>query len=77
MVIDARYNGWSWSLTAPKKARTPGSACEPLRASLMTLVSIKYIGVGRGLALTLEICVAPYIRHGGQQVGQFAAGWAQ
>ena len=52
-------------------------AREPLRASLITLVSTKNIGVVPSCGLAREIGVTPHIRHGGQQVGQFAAGWAQ
>jgi hypothetical protein len=76
-LIEARNNGWCCSLAAEKNARTPGLARDPLRASLITLVSTKYIGVGHSLRLSREIVVAPHIRHGGQQVGQLAAGWVQ
>ena len=50
---------------------------EPLRAWLITLVSTKNIGVGSSFGPAREIIVTPHIRHGGQQVRQFAAGWAQ
>jgi hypothetical protein len=76
-LIEARNNGWSCSLTAEKNARTPGFARDPLRASLITLVSTKYIAAKRSLRLSREIVVAPHIRHGGQQVCQLAAGWVQ
>jgi hypothetical protein len=76
-LIEARNNGWSCSLAAEKNARTPGLARDPLRASLITLVSTKYIAADHSLRLTREIVVAPHIRHGGQQVGQLAAGWVQ
>jgi hypothetical protein len=77
LLVEARNNGWCCSLAAEKNARTPGFARDPLRASLITLVSTKSIGVGHSLRLSREIVVAPHIRHGGQQVGQLAAGWVQ
>jgi hypothetical protein len=77
LLVVARNNGWSCSLAAAKNARTPGLPRDPLRASLITLVSTKSIGVGHSLRLSREILVAPHIRHGGQQVCQLAAGWVQ
>jgi hypothetical protein len=77
LLVEARNTGWCCSLAAEKNARTPGFARDPLRASLITLVSTKSIGVGHSLRLSREIVVAPHIRHGGQQVGQLAAGWVQ
>ncbi len=76
-LIEAKNNGWPCSLAAEKNARTPGLARDPLRASLITLVSTKSIGVGHSLRLSRETDVTPHIRHGGQQVGQLAAGWVQ
>jgi hypothetical protein len=76
-LIKARNNGWSCSLAAEKNARTPGLVRDPLRASLITLVSTKSIAADHSLRLTREIVVAPHIPHGGQQVGQLAAGWVQ
>ncbi len=76
-LIEARNNGCSCSLKAEKNARTPRVARDPLRASLITLVSTKSIGVGHSLRLTRKIVIAPPIRHGGQQVGQLEAGWVQ
>jgi hypothetical protein len=48
-----------------------------LRASLITLVATKNIGVVPSFGPAREILVSPHIRHGGQQVGQLAAGQAQ
>ena len=42
------------------------AAREPLRASLITLVSTKNIGVGSSFGPAREILVSPHIRHGGQ-----------
>jgi hypothetical protein len=77
LLVEARNNGWSCALAAAKNARTPGLARDPLRASPITLVSTKSIGVRHSLRLTREIVVTPHIWHGGQQVGQIAAGWVQ
>jgi hypothetical protein len=77
LLVEARNNGWSCSLAAEKNARTPGFTRDPLRASLITLVSTKYIAADHSLRLSREIVVTPHIRHGGQQVGQLAAGWVQ
>lgn len=40
-------------------------------------MSTKNIGVGSSFGPAREIIVTPHNRHGGQQVRQFAAGWAQ
>jgi hypothetical protein len=40
-------------------------------------VSTKSIAADHSLRLSREIVVTPHIRHGGQQVGQLAAGWVQ
>jgi hypothetical protein len=77
LLVEARNNGWSCALAAEKNARTPGFTRDPLRASLITLVSTKSIGVRHSLRLTREIVITAPIRHGGQQVGQLAAGWVQ
>jgi len=62
---------------ATQKLCTPGSAQRPLRASLITLVSIKNISGRRWLVLALEISVHTDIRHGRQQVRQVAPHRAQ
>ena len=46
LLVEARNNGWSCSLAAEKNARTPGLARDPLRASLIKLVSTKNITCG-------------------------------
>ena len=62
---------------AAQEACTPTSARWPLRASLITLVSLNTISGRRWLLLALGISVHAHIRHGRQQVHQLAPRWAQ
>jgi hypothetical protein len=73
MVTAARKSGMSSRAAAAQKLCTPASARRPLHASLITLVSIKYISGRRWLVLVLQIRVHVYIRHG----RQVAPRWAQ
>jgi len=50
-------------------------ALRPLRASLTTLVSIKYIWRGSRVLDPLEILVAPDVGHGKQQFGERPLAW--
>ena len=66
MVMAAINSGVLSRATVDQKSCTPASARRPLRASLITLVSIKNISSSRLIVLALEIGVHPNIRHGSQ-----------
>jgi hypothetical protein len=70
MVIAARKSGVSSRAAAAQKSCTPASARRPLRASLITLVSINKISGRHGIVLALEISVHTHIRHARQQFRQ-------
>jgi hypothetical protein len=73
----ARKMGLSSRIEALQKACTPASARRPLRASLITFVSTKYIVCPVGFCQSLKIGIQTYIGHGSKHVRQIAAWWAQ
>jgi hypothetical protein len=63
MVMAARKSVVLSLAAVAQKFRTPASARRPLRASLITLVSIKDITGNCVIVLALEIGVHPNFRH--------------
>jgi hypothetical protein len=77
IVIAARTSGVSSRAAATQKLCSPGWSRRPLRASLITLVSINNISSCRLRVLALDIGIQTDIRHGRQQLRQLAERWAQ
>jgi len=66
MLTAARKSGVLSRAAVAQKSYTPASARRPLRASLITLVSIKNTTGPCLIVRALEIGVHTYIRHGRQ-----------